>query len=164
MIKTNTNTCSLKELADIALSNNLYVSSTWLLKRTLEKISNGDRSESKARLWIAYRASKPVGVAVLSGKDSSLMFYVKAEHRRQGIASKLLIEVELDNTVNEFCVSQGNKASIQFFKRLGLTPSIEDAKRTVNSVISKWKSRSFLKQYKQNNYAISRGMDGVYSV
>ncbi|MFW9602200.1 MAG: GNAT family N-acetyltransferase, partial [Prevotella sp.] len=87
MIKTNTDTCSSKELADIALSNNLYVSSTWLLKRTLEKISNGDRSESKAKLWIAYRASKPVGVAVLSGKDSSLMFYVKAEHRRQGIAS-----------------------------------------------------------------------------
>ena len=164
MIQTNTVNCSIQELAKIALEHNLYVSDNWCLKGILTRILNNDHTESQSRIWIAYRASKPVGIAVLSGFDSSLMFYVKNKYRRQGIASKLLIEVELDRTIQQFKVSQGNKTSIKFFKRLGLTPSIEDAKRTVNSVISKWKSRSFLKQYKQNNYAISRGMDGVYSV
>ena len=164
MIQTNTVNCSIQELAKIALEHNLYVSDNWCLKGILTRILNNDHTESQSRIWIAYRASKPVGIAVLSGFDSSLMFYVKNKYRRQGIASKLLIEVELDRTIQQFKVSQGNKTSIKFFKRFGLTPSIEDAKRTVNSVISKWKSRSFLKQYKQNNYAISRGMDGVYSV
>ena len=164
MIQTNTVNCSIQELAKIALEHNLYVSDNWCLKGILTRILNNDHTESQSRIWIAYRASKPVGIAVLSGFDSSLMFYVKNKYRRQGIASKLLIEVELDRTIEQFKVSQGNKTSIKFFNKLGLSPSINVLNKTTRFIRNKWKTRHLLKEYKQNNYTLSRGMSGTYSV
>lgn len=124
-IISSTDNKSVRDLAVIALDNNLCVSIgsySWRIKRDLDDIILSTATKYPFKIWIAYTDDKAVGVALFNLTTMDLMFYVKAAYRRKGIATTLMASVELDNSTQQFRVYQGSTSSFYFFKKNGLYP------------------------------------------
>jgi len=135
-------------LAQIAIDNQLFVGE-YLggLYRLLVAVIQFKVSARNTKIWILYLDSIPVGIALL-GRFSELMFYVKVEHRKKGLAALLLDRVINDPSVDAFQVFQGNNASLKFLKSYGFTVNIVNHKKTPSGIKNRWTARK-LKRFKQ---------------
>lgn len=115
----------LKEMAEIALNNNLWIKD-WTLQGRLLDIVNG-AVDPTAKLAVAYYNDVPIGVSLerksLNGRFVAV--FVRVDHRLKGVGRELVSLVKSDSPK----YGEGIDGSLMFWqKTLGKkNPSIMDS-------------------------------------
>lgn len=111
-------------LAELCIKHRLFIPG-WALRSELEGIKIGYRSSEATEIQVAFEGETPIAVMVMidnSYKDKDVQVFVRAAHRRRGIATKLFHRltrrVGVPNRKIKF--GSGVTGSEKFFYSVGL--------------------------------------------